>query len=371
MSGGRRLNVAVVGACPFPVPQGSQVYLAETAANLETLGHDVRLVVYGYGAGGDPLGLAIHRAPRIPGTARTDAGPSLGKPLLDALLVRTLRRVVRRHDVDVVDAHNYEGLLVALAAGFRPIVYHAHNAMADELPYYFRGKSVAARFGGWLDRTFPRRADRVVVPHERLAEYLEDSGCAREAIEIIPPSVDVREFEVCESREEIPPILYTGNLDGYQNLDLLRRAMTIVRETAPGAELLIATSSPRAVSWATLVHTPDFASLKRALHRDCVFACPRVSWSGYPIKLLNAMAAGLAIVCCRSAAHPLTDERDGLIVEDDDAGAFADAILRLMRDVELRSALGERARATAMSKHEPSLCARRLESVLIDACSGE
>jgi hypothetical protein len=53
-----------------------------------------------------------------------------------------------------------------------------------------------------------------------------------------------------------------------------------------------------------------------ALAPDAVVACPRVSWSGYPIKLLNAMAAGKAIVACASAAYPLTHERDGLVVPD-------------------------------------------------------
>jgi glycosyltransferase involved in cell wall biosynthesis len=279
--------------------------------------------------------------------------------------------VAQQHKVDVVNAHNYEGLLVALAAGVRPIVYHAHNAMADELPHYFRTKRLAAQFGSWLDRAFPKRADRIIVPHERLADYLVDSGCARETITVIPPAIDVNEFEPYEGQIETPPVLYTGNLDCYQNLDLLRRAMAIVQEAVPNAKLIIATSDPRPTPWATVIQTPDFAALKQTLRQDSIFAVPRVSWSGYPIKLLNAMAAGQAIVCCRSAAHPLTNGHDGLVVEDNDAGAFADAILRLMRDTELRRELGDSARGTAIEKHNPFLSAKRLDSVLAGVCAGE
>ena len=125
----------------------------------------------------------------------------------------------------------------------------------------------AARFGRWLDRTFPKRADKVIVPHRRLAEYLVECGCSRESIGVIPPSVDAEAFDVCGEQEENPPILYTGNLDAYQNLDLLRRAMEIVRETAPNAELLIATGSLRDIPWATVLHTPDFAALKKGPRR--------------------------------------------------------------------------------------------------------
>ena len=46
-----KLRVAMVSACPYPVPQGSQVFLRETALTLLNLGHEVHLVVYGYGVG--------------------------------------------------------------------------------------------------------------------------------------------------------------------------------------------------------------------------------------------------------------------------------------------------------------------------------
>ncbi len=166
------LKIAVVAACPFPVPQGSQIYLRDSALSLQERGHEVHLVVYGHGVGEDDSGLIVHRAPRVPGVRRTAAGPSAAKPLLDALLVQTLRRVVKKHDIQVVAAHNYEALMVALAARMRPIVYHAHNAMADELPYHMSSPEWSATLGKWLDEKFPRLADRIVAPHERLKEYL-------------------------------------------------------------------------------------------------------------------------------------------------------------------------------------------------------
>ena len=70
MSAARR--IAMVGACPFPVPQGSQTLLAETARGLQALGHDVHLLVYGHGLGPDPDDLTIHRARHIPGARRTE-----------------------------------------------------------------------------------------------------------------------------------------------------------------------------------------------------------------------------------------------------------------------------------------------------------
>ena len=356
-------RVAMVGACPYPVPQGSQVYLRDTAQGLSDRGHEVHLVVYGHGIGEDTSGLSIHRAPSLPGVRRTAAGPSLAKPVLDLALVVTLRRVVRAHAIDIVHAHNYEALVVALAAGRRSIVYHAHNAMADELPHYFGHRPAAARLGAWLDRTFPRRADRVIVPHQALAAYLAERGCEASRITVIPPPVDADRFTPGPPSDDAPPVLYAGNLDAYQNLGLLERAVARVRADRPDTRFVVATADERPFPGAERVATPDLDALRRVLAQDAVFACPRVSWSGYPIKLLNAMAAGLAIVACRSAAHPLSHDHDGLVVPDNDEAAFAQALSCLLEDPARRRRLGDAARQTVLTTHRPDAIAAQIEQV--------
>ena len=359
------LKVAVVGACPYPVPQGSQVHLRNTALAIQEAGHEAHLVVYGMqGLGEDLSGLPVHRSAKLPGARKTGAGPSFFKPLLDAALVRTLRRVVRREEIVVVDAHNYEGLIVALAARKRPILYHAHNAMADELPYYFSNPDYAATLGAWLDKTFPKRADHIVAPHEALKDYLVTMGCSEDRISVIPPCIDVEAFEKASPKRKDAAVLYAGNLDDYQNVDLLFPVMERVEAEVPGTQLVIATSSVRIIEEARMVHSQDFAAIRRELARDVIFACPRTSWSGYPIKLLNAMAAALPIVCCKSSAHPITHQYNGLIVPDNDVEAFAASILRLMKDPDLRKNLGANARKTVEERHTRSVVAQSLQEVL-------
>jgi len=368
------LRIVMVGACPYPVPQGSQVLLRDTALALYDRGHDMHLVVYGYGIGRDTSELKVHRSICPPGLRNTAAGPSLIKPWLDLAMVYTLRRVVRRHKIDVVFAHNYEALLVALAAGTRPIVYHAHNAMSDELPYYFikQLQGIAGSFGRWLDRHFPRRADRIVAPHQRLAGHLIVRGCDHRKTSIVPPPIEAELFMTCVIEKEMPPVLYAGNLDMYQNLGLLFAAMRHVRKAEPEARLIIATADQDThLDDAETMHTPNFDALKKVLAKDCVFALPRVSWSGYPIKLLNAMAAGNAIVACRSAAYPLTHEHNGLIVPDNDENAFAEALLQLMRNPRLRAELGRNARETIVTQHDPAHVAEQLENIALQLVKPE
>ncbi|NIA16217.1 MAG: glycosyltransferase [Nitrospiraceae bacterium] len=357
-------RVAMVGACPYPVPQGSQVLLRQTALGIRERGHDVRLVVYGHGIGQDSSGLDVHRCRRIPGVRRTAAGPSLAKPILDRLLVRTLKRVIDEHRIDLVHAHNYEGLWVALKAGKRPIVYHAHNAMADELPHFLLGGRLLGRR---LDRTLPRRADHIIAPHKRLAEYLLSCRCEASRISVIPPPADIQTFQQATVSDEnalgIPPILYTGNQDRYQNLDLLFKAVARLCTDMPSARLIVATAQEAELADADVLPTPDVDSLRKVLAQDSVVACPRVSWSGYPIKLLNAMAAGRAVVACESAAHPITHRHDGIVVADNDVTQFAKALQWLMTQPKVRARLGRNARATAIANHGPAQIATSIEQV--------
>jgi glycosyltransferase involved in cell wall biosynthesis len=365
------LKIVMAGACPYPVPQGSQVFLGETAKCLAELGNDVRLVVYGYGNDQPDDPVPVVRAMRPPFAGSSTApGPHWGKPLHDAALLLALRRAAR--DADVVCAHNYEALIAALFSRRRPVVYFAHNAMGDELPYYCsRPESArrAARLGHWFDNTFPRRAARVIVPHRRLAGYLVLRGCDPARVTVIPPPIDHTPFDAALSAVPValPPVLYTGNLDAYQNLPLLTAVMERVRAEKPEARLMVASAAPPDLPGAEHLAAPDFEAVRNALLEDVIVAVPRLSWSGYPIKMLNAMAAGRPVVACASAAWPLTDGLNGLVVPDNDAEAFADAILRLVESPKLRRDLGRAAREAVLRDNAPHLVARQIERVIEEA----
>lgn len=336
-------RILVVGACPYPAAQGSQVYLTSTARTLQELGHEVHLCVYDYGAGQDPEGLTIHRAP-VGFHGTTAAGPTWAKPIQDWRMVRALKKIIAEQRIDVIDAHNYEALITALATRFRPIVYHAHNAMTDELPNYPGFRSVGVRLGRFLDRRYPRRADHVVAPHERLADYLHRCGCDDRKMSIIPPAIDPTPFAGEIERGGDPCVLYSGNLDGYQNPALLRAVMDKVREERPGTRCIVATNAVTSLDWAEVEPVTDEAAAVRAMKRDAVFVCARTSWSGYPIKLLNAMAAGLPVVTFAGSSHPVLPGATSVIAPDYDVEAMAHAVCAYLENPGLRRAHGEAGR---------------------------
>ncbi|MCX8063838.1 MAG: glycosyltransferase family 4 protein [Candidatus Hydrogenedentes bacterium] len=361
------LKVGLVAGCPYPVPQGSQIFIKENALALKRLGNEIHLIVYGYGTGATNEDIYIHRAPNPLSYHRTSSGPSIKKVFLDLMMIKTLKDVCKTHDIQVIFAHNYEGLLISLISGFRPIIYHAHNAMSDELPYYFnRFPNSLRTIGDILDKTLPKKADFIVVPHEKLAAHLILRGCKKSKVKVIPPPIDVSEFAVSKvNKDKIPPIIYTGNLDKYQNIKLLLKAFHRVKNEIKESRLIIGTHEEVKIDGVETIPVKNIDSLKRLLADDSIIAIPRVSWSGYPIKILNAMACAKPIVCCKGSAYGIKNGVNGLIVENDDEKEFAKALITLLREPELREKLGKEARSTVEKVNNPQTIGEQLQSLAL------
>ena len=353
----------MIAACPFPAPFGSQALIRECALALGQIGHEVKIVCFGYGRG-DAGSLNLVRSIKPPWPVPVKPGPFLSRPLLDMAMIATTRRAIRKFKPDAVHAHNYEGLAVALAAGARNLVYHAHGIMGDELPHYLPGLGF---MGGVMDHFLPRRAAKVIVPHSRLADWMLARGHSARNVHVVSPPCALPAISPHASNGDKPAtIIYIGNRDRYQNLEFLCRVARLIKAKHP--EIGFVAGTPDGVSPGepfSAVRMDSTAAMQYLLAQDVVVACPRVSWSGYPIKILNAMAAERIVVASESCAYPLKDRWNGLIVPDGDEAAFADALVLAATDSKLRHAAGVLARVTVATLHDPANVARRMEEVYV------
>jgi glycosyltransferase involved in cell wall biosynthesis len=368
-------RLALVGAFPFPVPQGSQVYFADQARALRDGGAEVVLFVHGRGAGPLPPDLDCVRAPAALSPRRLRAGPSLLKPLADAALARRLAAEAQHRPFDALLAHNAEAALLCLAARARirtPVVYVAHALWRQELPSYGPAAAAAllARAGAALDRGLARRCDAVLTLCASAQEALEP--LARGPVELIPPGLapgpppDPDSLRAACARRGLEPgrfALYAGNLDAYQSLPLLAEAAA----RAPEIPFVVATHDARGAAPEPLrILQIDSPEEVRALTWTAgVCLLPRAIPGGFPIKLLNYMEAGRPIVATHSVADGFEDGRSALLLADGSgASAWAEAVTRVMNDAALARHLGAEARALLLRRHAwPTLARATLDLV--------
>ena len=380
--------VAMVAACPFPGNWGTPGAIREMSQELAALGHSINVVTYPFGED-LPVGAVKIRRPnyRRRKHRALHSGPSLEKLLLDVLLVFELCRVIRRERIEIIHAHNYEGVLVGIIAklltGTR-LIYNASNLMADELPSYgFIRPAFAARaLARLLDWIVPKFPDHFITVSKELSDALSARGVPDSRISLIPCGISPEMFanpkpERLRERFKLgdhPMVMYTGINSPLQRIDYLLHAFALVLQHEPGALLMVVSPLEKdpdlernrslsrtlgisaSVIW---VEGQTLAELSDYLDLATVTVIPRPDVPGHPIKLLNSMAAGKATVCFAGAAKGVEHMRDAFVVADHDWTQLGNAIVTVLRDPALVERLGSNARKTVVENFNwKQLCAK-------------
>jgi len=364
------MRLALLGAFAFPAPQGSQVFTRDQALALQRAGARVCVVCYGSGEGGVE-GLELIRIGGALSPRGFRSGPRLAKPLADLALARRLLRVQRERALDAVLAHNAEAALVALAAralGGAPVVYVAHTLCEEELSAYApaRLRREVDGIGRALDVAIARRVDATIALGELAAARLGPD--ARGPLDVIPPGIAV---QPAPGRSEIEQAcahhgltrdgfaLYAGNLDAYQEPEALSR---VAAQIAPRPLVAVTHAPPKRELAPLRVLQLSPREWRPLLFGAGVTLATRARRGGFPIKLLNYMEAGRAIVARAGQVDGLVHDESAWLVERRAAPeVFARATDALLRDPARRQALGRAARAQARRAHAwPELAQRTL-----------
>lgn len=116
------------------------------------------------------------------------------------------------------------------------------------------------------------------------------------------------------------------------------------------------------VRWLGALDTPSIAAL---LSQGAVYLWPGCN-EAYGLAYLEAQAAGLPVIACRTAGVPevVSTESGGTLVPPGDSVAMADALVSLLRDPARASAQGETARQHVLQHHSESAATARLTALI-------
>jgi len=162
------------------------------------------------------------------------------------------------------------------------------------------------------------------------------------------------------ARAAQPTLLHVGRVVRHKGQDLLLEAFAALRERHPEAVLRIvgrADSSEyceRVRARAAEIGNVEFAGglgmdeLVLEYQRAWVFTCPSL-FEGFGMPFLEAEACGTPCVGLRVCSVPevVKEGETGLLVDEGDTAALADAIDELLSDVDLRAKMSAAARPWA------------------------
>jgi len=383
-------SIVMVAACPFPANHGTPAAIKEMSEELARRGHLIRVVTYPLSDDIPVAGIEINRVGHVGRNREINVGPSYQRLVFDAMLAIKLFQIVRRYEVDVIHAHNYEAMLIGGVVGRLtgvPVIYNAINTMISELPSYnfFRPRVLATGLAKVLDYVVPRMADKIIADTEELRSFILDQGVEPERVITIHSGVRPEMFQAGDGarvRErfavgDAPLILYTGTFDGFQGLDYLMAAFRIVHDREPTARLLLLSSTitrAHRAKYETMARELGFASrftiasstleeLPDFLAAADVAVVPRPNSPGIPTKLLNYMAAGNAIVSFKQSATILQHMVTAFLVEPATAENFAQGILHVLDNPALAQKLRANVQSFVIGRFDWPSIAVRLEAV--------
>jgi glycosyltransferase involved in cell wall biosynthesis len=235
--------------------------------------------------------------------------------------------------------------------------------------------------GDVVSRAAIRRADGMRTVSDFTTGLVRELG--REPSAVFPAYVDPATFlETPPTRlPDRPTALFVGVLERYKNVDGLVAAWRMAAERVPGAVLhVVGRGRQEALvrrlvddSPSRTVHTTSLSPAEVAGALDHAWALVLPSRSeGLPRVVIEAFCRGRAVVGSRAGGIPdiVQHELNGLLVEADDPGELADALVRLLSDRALARRLGAQARHDAAGWiSTPEVFARRVLHLVESATS--
>jgi glycosyltransferase involved in cell wall biosynthesis len=378
----------MLAACPFPANHGTPGSIRELAEATAERGHEVHVVTYHIGEDLPLRGVKLHRISDWTGERKVTVGPTKYRPLYDFQMIFKTIQVLRQFDCDLMHAHGYEAALAAACARpfvRRPILYSAHNRMGDELASYgfFKSERLANGLAWLLDRTVPRLGDRCIPHSVNLQEFLYSRGLGDRSEPVLNFGIDF-ENRPRGNRERLrrecglgdePIVLYSGVIDQFQRLDLLIGAMVHVVKRLPRAKLLILANVPNekheaairrdaerlGIADRVILKAPqDMEKGLRLLSICDVAVVPRPGAPGFPIKLLNYMAAQRPCVMYASSVSGLAHGEHVWLAGEDTCKSLGTAITRVLRDPSLRNRIALGGHNFVRDRHDRRAVAAQL-----------
>ena len=361
----------------FYSARGTPMNVRRLAEAIAGAGHSIDLVTYGFGVDVPmPQCVRIVRAGKLPFVDGVPIGPSLAKALLDVRVLAAARRLLAAESsrYDAMQGFEEGAWIAALLSRWFavPFVYDMDSdieAQLRSLPLLRPFLPVARA----IDRTAVRRAIAVLTVCRTLTERVHEVAPAKPVFQI-EDAPNVAAFASHEAaRAELvarlrlgagPLVVYTGNLERYQGVDLLVRAVPRIAAERADVTVLIVGGNDRQVRAMRalaaslgvehairLLGARPEQEMATFLAGADVLVSPRSRGTNTPLKLYAYLLSGRPVVVTDRPVHTqLVSDAEAALADATPEG-IADATLRLLRDPASAAAIAANAERLVREKY--------------------
>ncbi|BBL70411.1 glycosyltransferase [Methylogaea oryzae] len=295
---------------------------------------------------------------------------------------------LRRENFDIIHIQtpfvaHYLGLRLSRELGIpRVETYHTHF---EEYFYHYLPllpRPVMRYLARWFARHQCNQLQGLIAPSRPMLDVLRHYGIPTPA-EIVPTGLEPDRFELGDGDDfrakhgipaQRPVLLFVGRVAHEKNIGFLLKVTERVRQDIPDVLFVIAGEGPAQESLRSDTqrlglegHVQFIGYLDRNTElRDCYRCADLFVFSSRTetqgLVLLEAMAQAVPLVStAEMGAKSVLSEGAGVHIASEDVEEFAGKAIALLRDPELRRALGEAGQAYARQWSAAGLAHRMLE----------
>jgi phosphatidylinositol alpha-mannosyltransferase len=365
------MKIALVSPYDFAMPGGVVSHISCLEQQFTRMGHEVKIIAPGskavYTLGDRFIRIGTPRPIPVSG--------SIARITTSLRLESQIKMVFEREKFDI--CHLHEPLMpmlctTVLRLKLAPMVgtFHASGGK----PWY----TMFSPLGKWyLDRWFRKLDGRIAVSKVAL-QYAENFFPADYTV--IPNGIDTHHFNngvkpIEQFTDGKTNILFVGRLEKRKGFDYLLEAYRLIKPEVPdcrliqvGPGVLLRKKYEKRVKRYGLqdVHFTGYATygdLPRYYKTASIVCFPNTGWESQGIVLLEAMSTGKPFIASAidGFTSVFTDGVEGIAVPPRNANKLAEAILKLIKDKNLRDEMGTRGKPTAMQYDWPLLARKLLD----------
>ena len=343
---------------------------------------EIDMVTYAEGEDVEYPGLQLFRIDAKRALAGVRPGISLKKLGCDVLLFKKAWSLMASKDYDLIHAGEEAVFMAMVLRWFFkvPYAYDLDSSLAQQViesrPWL--------RFLGPVFDAFERAAIRGAVINLPVCPALEDlcvASGSRKTVTLhdISQLSDPESASTNRLRDELGVegqiVLYVGNLEAYQGVDLLLDAFKLaVEKRGGGLHLILIGGLPQDIESyeqrserlglkesVFFLGPRPFDQLSEYLAGADILVSPRISGINTPMKIFPFLHSGKPVLATDLPTHSQILTGGVACLAPAEPVQFAAALLELSKDAELRLRLGQAGRALVESNHTFAAHRKRLD----------
>jgi glycosyltransferase involved in cell wall biosynthesis len=389
------MKILMLAPHPFYQPRGTPIAVDLVLRVLSEQGEQVDLITFPEGSEISYANVNIYRTPAVVKNIRP--GFSLKKLICDGFMLVQAFGMVRKKRYDLIHAGEeavFIALLIHKLTGI-PYLYDMDSSLVQQLidkkpslkvlkgllqacealavRHATAVMAVCQALATEIQPYRPRKA--VVIPDISLLNSSSDPASPDANLDCTAPDP----IDQLKSQFQItgPLLMYVGNLESYQGIDLMIDSFAEVLPSAPTAHLVAiggnrsdvqkyqALAEQRNLSANVHFIGPrPIAQLKPYLEQADILLSPRTQGNNTPMKLYSYLDSGKALLATNLMTHTqvLDVATAGPIawLAEPNVAAYAGGMLHLIEHPELRESLGRAAQAYIAQEHTYEAFSRKL-----------